>query len=448
MATVTKAEPSEDREILIVDDDPGQRSLLTTFLSGQGFQTTTVDSGEAAIGELSQRRYRLMISDVRMPGISGLETLRQARALHPNLPVLLVTAYADVKDAVGAMKDGAVNYLEKPIDLDELAAFARSVVRTPTSTTAPTADKPAIPEAIVATSDATRQIYCDALLVAPSDSPVLITGESGTGKALTADLIHRASRRATQALERINCAVHDTATLDTMLWGSEDQPGLLATTNEGTLVLDEIGELPLELQAKLLAFMVDGTILQSGKASPQKSRTRLIVTSKGDLGIQTNDGSFRDDLYFRLNVIELALPPLRDRQEDTLPLATAFIKEYTQGHARFADTVKPCLERYHWPGNIRELRNAMERATLMAHGGIILPKHLPAKVQAAAQSAEQGESQQIRKMADVERETILKTLADNRNNRSVTARVLGISRRALTYKLQKYRADGYLSESD
>jgi DNA-binding NtrC family response regulator len=172
----------------------------------------------------------------------------------------------------------------------------------------------------------------------------------------------------------------------------------------------------------------------------------LIATSKIDLTQKVQDALFRDDLFFRLNVMELAIPSLRERREDIMPLATAFIKEYTQGHARFAATVTPCLENYLWPGNIRELRNAMERATLMAHGGLILPKHLPTKVQAAATADESGEANQTRKMADVERETILQSLRDNRNNRSVTARVLGISRRALTYKLQRYREDGYLNE--
>ena len=446
MSSSNQSAPQTNHGILIVDDDAGQRSLLTTFLVSQGYQPKTVASGEEAISALKERNFKMMISDVRMPGMTGLETLRQARKLHADLPVLLVTAYADVKDAVGAMKDGAVNYLEKPIDLDELLHSVQQALGN-TSAGDRRDGTPDLPEDLIAESSITQQIFRDALLVAPSDSRVLIVGESGVGKATLAELIHRRSPRHARAWHKLNCAAADPSQLDSLLFGTHQQEGLLSQSNGSTLVLEEVGELASSSQARLLQVTQNATFRPEGSQSDLSTTTRLIATSKTDLTEKVSRGEFRDDLFFRLNVMELAIPPLRERREDIMPLATAFIRTYTQGHARFAATVHPCLENYPWPGNIRELRNAMERATLMAHGGLILPKHLPTKIQAAATSDESGEAHQSRKMADVERETILQTLRENRNNRSVTARVLGISRRALTYKLQRYREDGYLNES-
>lgn len=434
------------REILIVDDDPGQRSLLTTFLSSQGFQPTTVSSGEDALNELKAGAFKMMISDVRMPGMTGLETLRHARSLHPSLPVLLVTAYADVKDAVGAMRDGALNYLEKPIDLDELLSSVQQALGQTSSHFDSAGSRLELPSNIIATNAITRQLYRDALLVAPSDSRVLIIGESGVGKATIAELIHQASPRSGKPMNRLNCSTSPAESIDSLLFGSNDTEGLLTQSNGSTLILEQVAELPLPIQAKLLDVIQTGSFRPEGSHTSSTTTARLIASSKTDITQKVQAGQFRDDLFFRLNVMELAMPSLRERREDIMPLAATFIKEYTQGHARFAATVIPCLENYLWPGNIRELRNAMERAALMAHGGLILPKHLPSKIQAAATGDESGEINQTRKMADVERETILQTLKDNRNNRSLTARVLGISRRALTYKLQRYREDGFLSE--
>ena len=447
MKQPSKASNHPDSEILIVDDDPGQRSLLTTFLTDQGFHPITVSSGEAALAQLGQSGFRMMISDVRMSGMSGLDTLREARQLHPTLPVLLVTAYADVKDAVGAMRDGAVNYLEKPIDLDELLANVRQAVGSHPSNP-PKDDIPLdLPDHLIAVNPIVRQLYRDALRVAPSDGRILITGESGTGKASMAELIHQASPRSHEPIHIFSCAATSPELIDTRLFGSPESPGLLSKADGSTLVLHEIGEVAPATQAKLLQVTQTRSYYCGNRLKDCTTGARLIVTNKNDLTDKVTSGHFRDDLYFRLNVIELPIPPLRERQEDIVPLATAFLREYTQGHARFAPTVLPCLQNYPWKGNIRELRNAMERATLMAHGGLILPKHLPSKIQEAAQLSGDGEVHQSRKMADVERETILQTLRNNRNNRSETARILGISRRALTYKLQKYREEGYLDES-
>ncbi len=446
MTTSKVPEQNLTREILIVDDDPGQRSLLTTFLSGQGYTPTTVSSGEEALRELKSSPFKMMISDVRMPGMTGLETLRQARTLHPNLPVLLVTAYADVKDAVGAMRDGAVNYLEKPIDLDELLHSVRQALglKEKKSDAKPSLE---IPQHLVTSSPLSLQAYRDAQLVAPSESRVLIVGERGVGKSTLAEWIHTSSPNGNHPFESLDCSATDPEQMDRLLFGSESTPSVLFPKQQTTLVLEQIGDLPPQSQLRLLRAIQDQPGSGASDAAGSTPLARIIATSTTDLTPFLSDGTFRDDLFFRLNLMEIVIPPLRERTADIMPLATAFIKEFTQGHARFAAPVTPCLENYEWPGNIQELRNAMERATLMAHGGLILPKHLPAKVQKAGTETESGEATQTRKMADVERETILQALKDNRNNRSVTARILGISRRALTYKLQKYREEGYLSDS-
>ena len=435
----------QDREILIVDDDPGQRSLLTTFLTSQGFTPTTVSSGEEALQELEAAPFKMMISDVRMPGMTGLETLRRAHTLHPSLPVLLVTAYADVKDAVGAIRDGAVNYLEKPIDLDELLESVQQALGKQTKQS-PSDSALEIPSHLIATSPITQQAYRDALLFAPSDSRILIVGERGIGKSTLAEWIHSSSLRRNEEIEKLDCTAATAEEIDQRLFGSDTSPGLVRSKRHSTLVLEQIGQLPHSCQLKLLQA-IQAQAPTETKGSEPETTARIIATSTTDLTPLLADGRFRDDLFFRLNLMEIVIPPLRERPEDIVPLATAFIKEFTQGHARFAAPVTPCLENYDWPGNIQELRNAMERATLMAHGGLILPKHLPNRVQTAGSTTESGEATQARKMADVERETILQTLKANRNNRSVTARILGISRRALTYKIQKYKEEGYLSDS-
>ncbi len=443
--------------ILIVDDDPGQRSLLTSFLASQGFATVTVDSGEQALATLRQGNIAMMISDVRMPGISGLETLRRARQEHPQLPVLLVTAFADIREAVDAMRDGALNYLSKPIDLDELLAQVRHATGLSPREPAPEFDERTLPANVVAISPLMRAVFRDVSLVAPSESRVLITGESGVGKEVIADVLHAWSPRAGGPLIKVNCAAIPETLLESELFGHEkgaftgaaaQRLGRFEQANGGTIFLDEIGEMSPALQAKLLRVTQGGRFQRVGSNAEIQTNARLLAATNRNLEEEVRAGRFREDLYYRLNVVEMNIPPLRERREDILPLATRFLAEFSQGRARLSASVATCLERYGWPGNVRELRNAMERATLLSRGELILPEHLPARVSAppaggsAAPVTEPVAGEQPR-LEEIERQAILQALRKHHFNRTETARTLGISRRALLYKLQQMREQGY-----
>jgi len=438
--------------ILIVDDDSGQRSLLDSFLSSQGFETVPVDSGERALEVLRTQDVGMMISDVRMPGISGLETLRQARQEHAVLPVLLVTAYADIREAVVAMRDGAVNYLSKPIDLDELLASVQRATGLRQPGPLKFSGDKQLPSYVVSKSPLMQAVFRDASLVADSESRVLISGESGVGKEVLADVIHAWSRRADGPLVKVNCAAIPETLLESELFGHEkgaftgasnQRIGRFEMANGGTIFLDEIAEMSPQLQAKLLRVTQNGAFHRLGSNVEQQTTARILAATNSNLEELVKVGRFRDDLYYRLNVVELSLPPLRERPEDILPLASRFIEEFTKEKARFSSAVTACLERYPWPGNVRELRNAMERAALLSRGAPILPEHLPNRVRVAAGQPAAVEVADPERLAEVERQAIFLALRKHAFNRTETARALGISRRALIYKLQRFREQGF-----
>jgi DNA-binding NtrC family response regulator len=452
MSMDSRTNRAQALRILIVDDDPGQRSLLDSFLRGQGFQTVVVASGDQALAALRAESFQMMISDVRMPGLSGLETLRRARQEQAVLPVLLVTAYADIREAVDAMRDGAVNYLPKPIDLDELLAIVQQV----TGVTRPNrikfnADRQ-LPNHIVAKSPLMQAVLQDASLIAPSESRVLITGESGVGKEVLADVIHTWSGRAGGALVKVNCAAIPETLLESELFGHEkgaftgaavQRIGRFEEANEGTIFLDEIGDMSPPLQAKLLRVTQDGRFTRVGSNKELQTNARILAATNRVLEDQVKAGLFREDLFWRLNVVELNIPPLRERREDILPLAAAFVAEFSRGRARFSPAVAAGLERYSWPGNVRELRNAMERAVLLCRGELVLPEHLPSRVRAAADTGDSPEPGDAEHLGEIERQAIIQALRKHGFNRTETAKALGISRRALLYKLQRFRELGY-----
>jgi DNA-binding NtrC family response regulator len=437
-------------QILIVDDDQGQRSLLETFLRGRGYQTQTAASGEEALQVLKGKPFALLISDVRMPGISGIETLRRVRQQHPTLPVLLVTAFADIRSAVSAMRDGAVNYLAKPIDLEELLASVQFAIDRRGGPPSPAGPAGSLPAGIITASPLMAAVVRDAAVIAPSATRVLITGESGVGKEVVAELIHGWSPRAAGPFITVNSAAIPENLLESELFGHEkgaftgavqQRIGRFEQANGGTILLDEIGELPLALQAKLLRVIHDGTFGRIGSNRLLHTDARVLAATNRDLEALIAAGEFREDLFYRLNVMEIHIPPLRERPEDIMPLATHFIGKFSQQKARFSAAAAACLTRYRWPGNVRELRNAMERAALLSRSDIVLPEHLPARVVAGA-SAQPADAVNAIQLEQIEREAILKALRKNNYNRTETARELAISRRALTYKLQRMRAEG------
>lgn len=452
MATETRKHNAKTPRILIVDDDPGQRSLLDSFLRNQGFETVVACSGDEALEVLRTDGFSLMISDVRMPGLSGLETLRRARQEHAVLPVLLVTAYADIREAVGAMRDGALNYLAKPIDLDELLATVQQATGLTKSAPLKFSADQELPAHVVAKSPLTQAVFRDASLIAPSESRVLITGESGVGKEVLADVLHAWSTRAKGPLVKVNCAAIPETLLESELFGHEkgsftgavaQRIGRFEQANGGTIFLDEIADMSPPLQAKLLRVTQDGRFTRVGSNKELQTNARILAATNRNLEAEVKTGRFREDLFYRLNVVELNLPPLRERREDILPLAGAFIAEFTQGRARLSSLVNDCLQRYEWPGNVRELRNAMERATLLSLGELILPEHLPARVRSSSSGALPIASGDAEQLGDIERQAICQTLRKHGFNRTETAKALGISRRALIYKLQRFRELGF-----
>lgn len=449
--------------ILVVDDDPGQRSLLDSFLSSQGFEIVTADSGEKALEALRKTSFDLMISDVRMPGISGLETLRRARREHASLPVLLVTAYVDVRDAVDAIRDGALNYLGKPIDLDELLACVHQATGR-SRTVQMKFESKRLPASVIACSPLMQAVFRDASLIASSESRVLITGESGVGKEILADVIHAWSPRCAGPLVKVNCAAIPETLLEAELFGHEkgafsgavaQRRGRFEQAHNGTIFLDEIAEMSPQLQAKLLHVAQDGRFQRIGSNTEIQANTRILTATNRNLEEEVKKGRFREDLFYRLNVVEMNIPALRERPEDIVPLANHFVAQFTQGRARLATGTLDCLRSYAWPGNIRELRNAMERAVLLSRGELILPEHLPARVRASdpppspatAPTHAAGPGANEASLDEMERQAVLAALQKHAFNRTETAKALGISRRALLYKLQRLRELGFEIDS-
>lgn len=441
-------------KLLVVDDDASQRNLIGTFLKRNGVNVHFADSGEKALELLQKQEFCMMISDVRMGGITGIETLRKARELNIQIPVLLVTAYADIRDAVSAMQDGAVNYLEKPVDLDELLKTVEQITGNSIGNEEEAFQHRELPPNVIAQSPISKKIFHEIDIIAQSDSRVLINGESGVGKEVIADTLHQWSSRSNKPIIKINCAALPEHLLESEWFGHEKgaftgaiqtRVGRFEEAHEGTILLDEISEISLKLQAKLLRVIQDGDFQRVGSNKERKTNTRILAATNKNLEVEVDNGNFREDLFYRLNVMEIYIPPIRDRREDILPLAQHFAEEFLQGTPRFSQPVLDCFGQYNWPGNVRELRNAIERATLMARGSLILMEHLPKRIQEFYLKSSHADdpSHEAKKMEDIEREAILHSLKQNKYNRSETAKSLGISRRALTYKLQNYAKQGY-----
>ncbi len=430
--------------VLIVDDEASQRELLGGFVETQGYHVVEAACGEEALDTIRRQRPAMALFDVRMPGMSGIELLEEVRRFAADLPVVLITAYADLREAVAAVKSGADDYLAKPIDLDELAAILRDTLG-PREATGPALPSE-LPADFVCASPAICRVVETAAIVAPSSAPVLITGESGVGKEVVARLIHRWSPVHGGPLVAANMGGFPETLIESALFGhtkgaftgaTESRQGHFRAAHGGTLFLDEIGELPLHLQPKLLRALDSGEITPVGGDQPIPVQTRMIAATNRDLAAEVTAGRFRDDLYYRINVVELDVPPLRDRRDDVLPLARRFATDFAGGPVRLSPQTVRCLLAYRWPGNVRELRNAVQRACLLCRGDVVLPEHLPPKIAALADHTP-GPDDDGDRLSQVERATILATLEECGGNRTQAAKKLGISRRALIYKLRAF----------
>jgi len=445
---MTLADHPHKPVVLIADDERAQRELVACCVREWGFEAVCADHGQQALAVLAESRVDMVISDVRMPHLDGLELAGILRERYPQLPVLLITAYPDVRQAVAAVRHGALDYLAKPIDLGELRDLLTAALGAQGAVDDPL---PPLPPGVIAQSPAMQQVLREVYLVSQSDATVLITGESGSGKEVVADLLHAWGPRHGQAIIKLNCAAIPATLIESELFGHERgaftgataaREGRWRAADGGTLMLDEVGELPLPLQAKLLRALQDGSYSALGSDATSQADVRVIAATNRDLEQEIAERRFREDLYFRLNVVELHLPALRDRREDIAPMARRFATEFCGEPARISPATQRLLQVYPWPGNIRELRNVMARSCLMARGGVVLPEHLPPKLRrpppAGPPQADATRETAVQTLAASEKQRILAALAHCGGNRTRAAQVLGIGRRTLIYRLKSY----------
>jgi two-component system, response regulator FlrC len=442
---------SERLNLLVVEDDDSLRDALLLTLEAAGYVAKGAAGGREALQAMERERFNMVISDLRMAPMDGLELLGELHGRYPGLPVMLMTAFGEVDKAVAAMRGGACDFMLKPFEpkvlLDQIARYAT----------------PPCAEGVIAEDAGSRQVLLLASRVARTDATVLLTGESGTGKEVFARYIHDQSARSHGPFVAINCAAIPDSLLEATLFGHErgaftgaqmSQAGKFEQANGGTLLLDEISEMPLALQAKLLRVLQEREVERVGGKRPVALDIRVLATSNRDMVAEVKAGRFREDLYYRLNVFPLAIPPLRERPGDILPLAHHFLTmhgSHAGRAARFDAPAEAKLAAYNWPGNVRELENAIQRAVIMASADTIGQEHLalampagavvnPAPVVEAVANANTGGSPA--NIKDLERQHILETLAKVGGSRKKAVELLGISERTLRYKLAQYRQDG------
>jgi len=446
----------EKKWVLVVDDDPDMRDALGVSLGRMGFGVDLAEDGRMALEMLDGRDYQLIVSDVAMPRLDGMSLLKKVREDRPEIPVLIITGFGTIGGAVEAMKNGATDYVVKPFSIEVLEKAVTDVMTTPH-------DLPqavAAPEGdirIVSENARMKKLLGIASRIARSDATVLLTGESGTGKEVVARLIHAESPRGKGPFVAVNCAALPENLLESELFGHEKgsftgatqkKIGKFELADKGTILLDEIGEMPQPLQAKLLRVLQEYRIDRVGGGQPIPVNIRVIATTNADLRRLVSQGEFREDLYYRLAVIPLELPPLRDRPEDIAALTDLFLATYRA--AGITEEARRALGACQWKGNVRELRNVIERAALLADGAPITVDHLVLNGSIGVETVDGGTAAvrdcgvaDPRNLHDLERRTILTTLADQSGNRTRTAEVLGISIRTLRNKLKEYTLEGF-----
>jgi DNA-binding NtrC family response regulator len=451
--------------ILVVDDDESLRWITQLQLEEAGYAVSSAQDAERALSMIEEESPSLVITDLRMPGLSGLDLLRGIRAEHPETFVVVITAFGTVQNAVEAMKSGAYDYITKPIDHEELLlvvnrALEHQKLVEEVRTLRTTLDAKYGFESIIGRSQALLRLLEISARVAARDSTVLIRGETGTGKELLARAIHFNSRRKQQPFVTINCGAIPKDLLESELFGhtkgsftgaTAPKMGKVEAADGGTLFLDEIGEMPVELQVKLLRLIQNGEIEKVGATAPTKVDVRIIAATHRNLQALIEDGAFREDLYYRLAVIPLELPPLRDRSEDVPELVEHLFLKARQKHElprlKLPAALIPYFCAYRWPGNVRELENVVERLVVLAVGDEITFSDLPdfLRCQAPGQEAIQFDlPPQGISLEGVERELLLRALQKFDWNQTQAARYLDISRRTLIYRMEKHdlRKDG------
>jgi len=435
----------EKATVLVVDDDAGHLSVVKTVIKSWGYDVEGADDGSKAVEKAKERPFDLIVTDVRMAEMSGIEALKVIKQYNPAIPILIMTAYSSVESAVEALKAGAYDYLTKPLDFDVLNLSLKEKLRSSYDL-----------NNIIGKSQPMKELIEMVAMVAPSEATALITGESGTGKELIARSIHYNSGRKEGPLVTVNCAALTETLLESELFGHEKgaftgadrrREGRFMQANKGTIFLDEIGEMSSVMQAKLLRVIQDREIQRVGSDFTLKVDVRILAATNRDLQEDVSAGKFREDLYYRLNVVTIRVPPLRERVEDIPLLAQHFLETYARKNKKrikgFTPLAMDMFLKYDWPGNVRELENAVERAVILGPGDYLSEKELPLSIAKAYPHAEEIDrppavSKEPQSLEEAEKEAVLAALKVAGGNKSETARLLGITRKTLHKKLQKY----------
>ncbi|EOV4645409.1 sigma-54-dependent response regulator transcription factor ZraR [Escherichia coli] len=435
-------------DILVVDDDISHCTILQALLRGWGYNVALANSGRQALEQVREQVFDLVLCDVRMAEMDGIATLKEIKALNPAIPVLIMTAYSSVETAVEALKTGALDYLIKPLDFDTLQATLEKALAHTHSIDAETPAVTASQFGMVGKSSAMQHLLSEIALVAPSEATVLIHGDSGTGKELVARAIHASSARSEKPLVTLNCAALNESLLESELFGHEKGAftgadkrweGRFVEADGGTLFLDEIGDISPMMQVRLLRAIQEREVQRVGSNQTISVDVRLIAATHRDLAAEVNAGHFRQDLYYRLNVVAIEVPSLRQRREDIPLLAGHFLQRFAERNRKavkgFTPQAMDLLIHYDWPGNIRELENAVERAVVLLTGEYISERELPLAI--AGTPIPLGQSQDIQPLVEVEKEVILAALEKTGGNKTEAARQLGITRKTLLAKLSR-----------
>ncbi len=438
------------KSILVVDDERPQREILEEILSGEGYDLMTAASGEAALKIVKDKRFDLVLTDLKMTGMDGIELLQRLLAYDSSIIVILLTAHGSIDSAKESLRRGAFDYLEKPYDRETLLDTIRRALTKLES----------LDSEIISDSSEMESVKKMVLKVARSASTVLIRGESGTGKELIARAIHNQSQRESEMFQAVNCAAINENLLESELFGHEkgsftgahaEKKGLFEVADRGTLFLDEIGELDISMQAKLLRALQEREIRRVGGTRPIKIDVRVVAATNRDLLAMVKDGRFRDDLYYRINVLSIDIPPLRERRDDIPVLINFFLKKHTRNTSRLirglTTEARIVMLEYAWPGNVRQLESAIERAILLAEADLITVEDLPLEVRQEVRPQTEGAFKlppEGISFEDFERSLIMQAMERTDYNITKSAKLLGLTFRTLQYRLEKFgikRAD-------
>jgi two-component system response regulator HydG len=447
------------KTVLVVDDDDAHRTMLRTLVGGWGYDIVEADDGSTAIEKVQERPFDLILMDVRMLKVSGLEALERIKAFNPAIPVTIMTAYSSVETAVEALKKGAYDYLTKPLDFDKLRltierAMEHTRLKEENRLLKESLGKHFDMQNIIGRSTAMISLLETVAHVAPSEATVMITGESGTGKELIAGVIHHNSPRKDGPFVKINCAAITETLLESELFGHEKgaftgadrrKEGRFYQANQGSIFLDEVSEMPLTMQVKLLRVLQERELTRVGGEKVISVDVRVIAATNKDLVDLKNKGLFREDLYYRLNVVSLEIPPLTERRDDIPLLARHFLEIFVDKNKKeikgFTPKAMDQLIRYDWPGNVRELMNAVERAVVLARTDYLDDQDfsiLQPLLQQPAPAPSDFDNMDNIPLEEVEKAAILRMLESVAGNKSEAARRLGITRKTLHKKLKKY----------